>query len=381
VALTPVAVAAPLRRSGSPAHPGFRLKGLRLDGALWQICCGLTDKRRIRGVPPPVVTPEPAPVTATACLDPLFLADPAGFYPAPPPVRPLLWETLDELDGVERERLVFPSHVPFGISANDQVTVYFYRPAAGRPFYSLLILPGIWRRDRRFEDRLCRELARQGVSCALLTLPFHWERAPAGVPDGAYFVSADPLWTAAAFRQAVVDARGVLGLLRGRGAPVGVVGFSLGGIIGHMLMALERLDLGVLALAGGNIAAIVWESLLTQRHRQAMEARGVTLSRLAALWAIGDPTRHAWRARPPRVLMVNAQYDLLVPRAFTDELWHALGSPPIRWLPAGHITAFLFRQTMVSEILAATGVRAPVAGPGPHGRNGWGSGLVRRAPG
>jgi len=381
VELTPVAVSAPVRRSGSPPYPGVRLKPFGLDGPLWQIFCGLTDRRRIRAVPPPVPTPEPAPVTEAECLDPRLLADPARFYPAPPPVRPVSWETLDQLDGVERERLVFPSHAPFGMTANDQVTVYFYRPAAGRPLYSLLILPGIWRRDRRFEDRLCRELAQQGVSCALLTLPFHWDRTPAAVLDGAYFFSADPLWTAAAFRQAVVDARGVLGLLRGRGAPVGVVGFSLGGIIAHMLMALEPLDLGVSALAGGDIAAIVWESLLTRRHRQAMEARGVTLARLAALWAIGNPTLHAWRARPPRVLMVNARYDLLVRRAFTEELWHALGSPPIRWLPAGHITAFLFRQTMVREILAAAGISAPVAHPAPFPRNGRVSGLVRRAPG
>src|SRR5262249_60790273 len=104
-----------------------------------------------------------------------------------------------------------------------------------------------------------------------------------------------------------------------------------------------------------------WESGLTRVYRQAMEARGVTFARLAALWAVGNPTRYAGRARPQRMLMVNARYDVRVPRRFTEELWRALGEPPIRWLPAGHITAFLFWKTMVGEILTALGLPRRVA--------------------
>jgi hypothetical protein len=138
--------------------------------------------------------------------------------------------------------------------------------------------------------------------------------------------------------------------------PVGVIGFSLGGIIAHILMAVEPLDLGISALAGGNTAGIVWESILTRAYRRAMEARGVDLARLSSLWATGDPTLYAPRTRARRLLMLNALYDRLIPRRFTQELWQALGQPPIRWLPAGHITAFLFRQTIVGEVLGAMGL-------------------------
>jgi dienelactone hydrolase len=326
------------------------------------------DRRRVRRVPPPARAASAAPLTEAACLDPLILTDPARLYAASPPIRPECWETIDESDGVARERLIFPSTAPGGIVPNDQVSVHFYRPVHRRSSYNLLVLHGIWRQDQRFEHWFCHELARAGVSSALLTLPFHWERAPRDAPSGALFVSADPLWTAAAFRQAIMDARGVLGLLRGRGTPVGVVGFSLGGILAHILMALEPVDLGMSVLAGGNIAGIVWESLLTRAHRRAMEARGVTFPRLAALWAAGNPTRYAWRAKPSRLLMVNAQYDLLVPRHFTEELWRALGQPPIRWLPAGHITTFLFRRAMMSEILAAMGIERLVGPSRSHMR-------------
>jgi dienelactone hydrolase len=252
---------------------------------------------------------------------------------------------------------------PFGLTDNDRVTARYYRPAGRQARFNLLVLPGIWRQDQEFEDRLCRALARHQVASAVLTLPFHWSRSVPGAPSGAYFLSADPLWTSAAFRQAVIDARGLLGLLRGRGVPVGVMGFSLGGIIAHMLMAIEPVDLGVSAFAGGDTAGIVWEGILTQSYRRAMEARGITFQRLANLWATGDPVRYARCRRPSRMLMLNARYDLCVPLRFTRALWEALGEPPICWLPAGHITGFLFRGTIVAEVLKAMGFAAPVPAP------------------
>ncbi|HSE94617.1 MAG TPA: hypothetical protein VLD61_01920 [Methylomirabilota bacterium] len=329
------------------------------DGTMWRLVCGLADRARVFHVPAPLVDVScDSPLSERDCLDPRCLEDPERLYPAPPPIRPEFWETIDEADGVEVERLAFASSAPFGIRANDRVPVRFYRPARRPPVASLLVLHGIWRQDQEFEDRLCRDLARHGVSCALLTLPFHWERAPAGSASGAHFMSGNPVWTSAAFRQALIDGRGVLGLLRGRGVPVGVLGFSLGGIVAHILMALEPLDFGVSTFAGGNTAGIVWEGVLTRPYRRAMEQAGVTLDRLSALWASGNPTNYVGR-RPGRLLMLNARYDLCVPPRFTNELWQALGQPPIQWLPAGHITGFFFRPTIVSEVLAALGLPRP----------------------
>jgi len=328
-----------------------------LDGRLWRRLCEWCDRVGARQIPSPALTaPGASPLSETACLDLKALREPSRFYPPPPPVRPDVREKLEEADGVAIEQLAFSSAVPLGIAANDRVAVRLYRPAhPHQSRFSLLVLPGIWRQDRWFEDRFCRGLASQGVSAALLALPFHWERAPQGTPSGGYFLSGDPLWTAAAFRQAVVDSRAALSLLRGRGAPVGVVGFSLGGVLAHILMALEPVDLGVSVIAGGDVAGIVWESPLTQAYRRAMEARGMTRSKLAALWAAGNPTSYAGRSQAHRLLMLNARYDLLLPRKFTEELWQTHGQPPIRWLPAGHRTAFLFGRTLVEEILAMIG--------------------------
>jgi dienelactone hydrolase len=335
-----------------------------MSGVLWRLFCRLADRARVRQVPLQGLVPYgKSPLSSEACLDPACVAEPTRFYPTPTSLQPDVWETIDEADGVEVEALEFASAAPFGLPENDRVAARFYRPA-GRPArFNLLVLHGIWRQDQEFEDRLCREFARNQVSCALLTLPFHWSRSVPGAPSGAYFLSADPVWTSAAFRQAVIDARGLLGLLRGRDVPVGILGFSLGGIVAHMLMAIEPVELGVSAFAGGDTAGIVWDGILTQSYRRAMEARGVTLESLASLWATGDPIRYARRQRPPRMLMLNARYDLCVPLRYTRALWAALGEPPIHWLPAGHITGFLFRGTIVAEVLKVMGFAIPAPAP------------------
>jgi dienelactone hydrolase len=296
-------------------------------------------------------------VAAAACLDSQTLAEPDRFYVAPPPVELSRCDTLEETAELAVEAIRFPSAVPFGIASNDMVNLRLYRPTRRAIRFNLLMLHGVWRQDRDFEDRICRDLARHGVRTALLSLPFHWDRAGAGMPSGAEFISADPLWTAAAFRQAIVDARAALTLLRGNGAPVGLVGFSLGGILAHVLMTLEPLDLGMSVLAGGNVAGVVWDGLLTRAYRLAMQAQGVTRARLSALWTLGNATAYAARVKARRIVMINGRYDAVVPTRFTHELWQALGQPPIRWLAAGHITAFLFHAAIMEEILAAIGLR------------------------
>src|SRR2546430_16370463 len=45
----------------------------------------------------------------------------------------------------------------------------------------------------------------------------------------------------------------------------------------------------------------------------------LTRSKLAALWAAGNPTSYAGRSQAHRLLMLNARYDLLLPRKFRSE--------------------------------------------------------------
>lgn len=336
-----------------------------MDGRVWRVVCGAVDRARAHQVPVAGLAPEmPSPVRREECLDPRAIEDPGRFYPAPATVRPEVWETLRQTEGVEIEALEFASPAPLGLPVNDVVRVRFYRPAGRRPQAAVVVLHGLWRRGRGFEDRLCRDLARAGVGVALPALPFHWERAIPGSPSGAFFLSSDPLWTSAAFRQAVVDARAVLALLRGRAMPVGVFGMSLGGILAHVLLAVEPVDFAVTALAGGDTAGIVWESPLTRRYREAMEARGITYAELGALWRPGNPLVYAARGRPPRLRMLAARYDQLIPARFTLALWRALGRPPLEWLPAGHVTACLFRGAFLRAVLDTAGLPAATARPG-----------------
>ena len=72
-----------------------------MDGALWRLFCGFADRSRARRVPLQGLVPYgPSPLTAEECLDPTCAADPSRFYPAPPPIRPDVWETIEEADRV-----------------------------------------------------------------------------------------------------------------------------------------------------------------------------------------------------------------------------------------------------------------------------------------
>jgi hypothetical protein len=53
---------------------------------------------------------------------------------------------------------------------------------------------------------------------------------------------------------------------------------------------------------------------------------------------------------PDRVLMINALFDIIIPRESTIKLHKALGEPLIKWLPAGHLSLSLFKRKIISYI-------------------------------
>jgi hypothetical protein len=40
--------------------------------------------------------------------------------------------------------------------------------------------------------------------------------------------------------------------------------------------------------------------------------------------------------------MINARFDHVIRRPYTEALWRALGRPELAWLPSGHYTAGFF---------------------------------------
>src|SRR5262249_40167187 len=73
-------------------------------------------------------------------------------------------------------------------------------------------LPHGWAHDdlRAVELIYVEPLLKAGFSVAILSHPFHFERAPAGTYSGELMVSGDVVLTVEAFRQAVADLIGLI---------------------------------------------------------------------------------------------------------------------------------------------------------------------------
>jgi pimeloyl-ACP methyl ester carboxylesterase len=159
----------------------------------------------------------------------------------------------------------------------------------------------------------------------------------------------------AAFVGAVVDVRRTLDWLARRpevqGDRVGLFGISRGGIVASLAAAVDpRVQAATLALAGGGIPTIIAHT----NESEVVDFRDAQVRRLQSfdefmrqahvLLRDIDPLAHAHRLDPRRVLMLNAIFDTVIPRANQLALWSAAGKPTLYEFPVGHygLVAFLW---------------------------------------
>lgn len=164
-------------------------------------------------------------------------------------------------------------------------------------------------------------------------------------------VNYDVGYTNKVLIQSVIDARKLAHWLRNRPEidpeRIGCIGVSLGGMLACLFDAVEpEVNTSVLVLAGGDLADIlsvgdeghlneVREGLMRKNNLSPEAVRPYIAGRTFSMW---DYTSGI---DPARVLMINANYDKVVPKPYAEELWRRLGEPEIRWLPLGHYSSVL----------------------------------------
>jgi len=136
-----------------------------------------------------------------------------------------------------------------------------------------------------------------------------------------------------------------------------VLGISLGGMIATAVAAYEPSLTGVgICLSGADLQSLVPAST-EPRVRRWVEWRqqvdGVGIDHLR--WELreylqSEPLQLASAVPTPKVFMVSATYDSVVPRTNQDLLWEALGRPARMTVPLGHYSAAL----AIGPILDAT---------------------------
>lgn len=251
-------------------------------------------------------------------------------------------------------RVEFPSPRPSGIPENDRVYGYLYEST--RPSNRAIVMLPIWKGpDLTLETTIGQILAARGYRVFVMPLAYQFERAPKG-RSGDLTVSEDLQTTRDSWIQSVQDAqRAAWWLVHERGVAedgVAVMGISLGGHVAAVAYgASEAFSAGVFLLAGGGVADVLWnDSDETKRIKRRLQGEGVTLSDLRGLTRDYDPLTFARPERGAGVYLAGGRLDEIVPPANVEALADAYGGAPIRWVPAGHYTAWVGLPVILAEI-------------------------------
>jgi hypothetical protein len=129
---------------------------------------------------------------------------------------------------------------------------------------------------------------------------------------------------------------------------VGIVGFSVGGIVASLVMGRDpRLAAGVFVMVGGHMEEIMarckWGQGEVREHAaktfgwSAEKFQSVIKGPLSTV----DPVRVADRIDPAAVLYIDAGYDTCIPQSCRDDLWRAMGEPERVTLGYDHRNSFL----------------------------------------
>ncbi|MFQ6022441.1 MAG: dienelactone hydrolase family protein [Acidiferrobacterales bacterium] len=129
---------------------------------------------------------------------------------------------------------------------------------------------------------------------------------------------------------------------------VGLIGFSMGGLVGSLIMANEpRIAASAFAMGGANpheMIASCW-GRAAEIRKTLLRRFGWTTetfaSKIEKPLAPINPTSYAGQVDPKNVIVFDAQYDTCIPKSGRDAFWDALGRPErISW-PYNHKMAFL----------------------------------------
>ena len=248
--------------------------------------------------------------------------------------------------------------------------------------HAILFVPGIGDIASKILKWFPGNFAKYGIPSFYIHLPYMVERTPKKIRSGELFMKADVEKAFLAFSHSVVDIRETLTFITQRYKKVSIVGYSLGGMLSIIAMAMdERIEKGVFVVTGGNFFHIDWESSATRKLRkeyQKMDKSQIPCGTIEGCAKVHegmydfiesvssvkdildsdkylcykyDPVFFAPLLRQRQVSMITASYDKVFPPNSVNDLWQALGKPPIFKIPSGHITSVLFRKRIAQKVM------------------------------
>lgn len=263
-----------------------------------------------------------------------LLASPDFYHPAVPPVQ--LSFDHEPLSGKTPVIFRFESVVQTPFASNNQAYGRFFACNGDWKTKPVLILLHGWNDTISYHTqfpKIARQLANNGVSSAILALPYHFGRLPKPPAPIRNFISPDVYLTVEAARQAVADIRALSASFLEEGAPiVGVWGVSLGGWLGGLALRQDsHIGFGVLMTPAARMDQLVNQLGFARPLREALQNHPMDVHILNLASKL--PSQN-----PANILIVKGEYDHFIPPQSIEELWESWGHPEIWRLPHGHIS-------------------------------------------
>ena len=260
------------------------------------------------------------------------------------------------------QEVLFPSPVVTPHECNNTVHCEYFAPM-GRGKRPGVIVLHILGGDFELSRVICRTLATSGTGALFVKMPYYGPRRDK--KSKTRMISQDPDQTVRGMTQAALDIRRAVTWLETRDNidpdQLGIVGISLGGIVGAMTAAIEpRFSKACLVLAGGDFGQVLFESAELAELRKEWQGKGITKDQVREVLRPIDPLTYAHRLRDRKVLMMNAKFDKVIPRSSTDVLWEAIGKPEIIWWDAGHYSAAMYLPSGLGRMAVFFGDRDDV---------------------
>jgi pimeloyl-ACP methyl ester carboxylesterase len=291
--------------------------------------------------------------SAEPMLDPALQAEPGRFFEflaAPPGELRMRSRHRRRLAGGSVfDCRIESDYVPFTAQAlgadATAIHVELWHHAYGRPRGTVIALHGFTMGRPRMDAMvlMASQWFERGLDVALFTLPYHGARTPADARfSGEHFAVPDVSRLSEAMREAVYEIRRVLDWRREEtGAPVGVLGLSLGGYLAALTAGLcEGLDFAIPIVPPVCIGDLAWRFFERTRHHR--EGGGAALSHdeLRRGFRVHSPLAHPLRIAPERTLIVAGRGDRIVPPEHPSALWQHWGGPAIHWFSGSHLAPF-----------------------------------------
>ena len=273
------------------------------------------------------------------------------------------------------ESHLLASNVDCAWPENQTLPLTVYPPERAPCHETVLCVHGLGERSRRITHHMARGFARHGYRSAAITLPYHGTRTPTGYRPKDFFLYADRFRIRDYFENAVVDILTAIDFLKQADQTLHLFAFSLGGFFATIAAAFSPdVQKMILLVCGGNFYHITWGSVATKLLRQQYEADEtcdaatcrvlhhsafpafcqqltsplVPLDSAPMACFEYDPVTYAPFVTQP-VLMVNARFDLFIPRKATHALYNRFPDATLQWLPAGHLSSALFAGRMLNR--------------------------------